>query len=200
MKKLLALMVCGMVFSVGAEAASINVLGGITSGGPSVSGIAGSTYKSGTGITYGATVDFGMMPAFAIETGILSVGKKFTQTTAGVGAVVTTRAYEVPLLLRFTALPILDFGGGVYYQSYNSTYDAEALGVKTTGNSWSAAGLKSTDFGLKLSARLLLPIAPMLHFVIDGAYKMGLANMSSNSGATWKNNEIDALGGISIGF
>src|SRR5665213_1969421 len=106
MKKFIALILTGMFLAVGAQAgARINVLGGITSGGPSVTGDSTNTYKSGTGVTYGATVDFGILPMFAIETGVLSVGKKFTQSSGGVDVVVTTRAYEVPLLLRFTALP-----------------------------------------------------------------------------------------------
>jgi hypothetical protein len=209
MKKLVLIVLFGIFAASAAQAgARVNALGGITMANPSESGVTPvSTYKAKSAMTYGATVDFDVNPMIAIETGILSVGGKIEITTSGVVDTAVTRAIEVPFLVRFTALPILDFGVGGYYQKFNSTFElTDSAGTKTTYN-WNTDFFnKTTDYGAKLSARLMLPLAPMIKFVVDANYKMGMANLNDSSlagstaGRTFKNREMAALAGISIGF
>jgi hypothetical protein len=194
--ELIPLVLACLLVSGAAQAAKVNVLAGISMQNPT-SDSSLVVYKSGTAMTFGATVDFSLMPLFDIETGLISVGAKFSDVLAGLESKYSTRAWESPLLLRFTALSFLDFGLGGYVQKINSTYDVDAAGIKATGD-WTAA-YKTTDIGAKASARVLLPIAPLTGIGLDLAYKLGMTNLSK-SGSSLKTNELAALATLSFGF
>jgi len=200
MKKILAVLILSTVSIGSASALELSALGGLTMGGPNVSGGA-ITYSNGTGITYGALLGFNMMPGFGFETGVLSIGKKFKSTNAGVESENTMRAWEVPLLLRFTALPVLSFGAGAYYQLSDKTVKSKAVatGVETVYNV-SDLSKKRQDIGLKANARAAFPMAPTLKIILDASYKMGLGDRDTNAAVTDKNSEIDLLAGVSFGF
>jgi hypothetical protein len=199
MKKIVTLVLTGMILASSAQAVELNVVGGLTMASPSANST-GVVYTSSSALTFGALLDFGFIPGFAIETGLLSVGEKFKETTLGIDTNVKTRAWEVPVLLEFTALPLLNVGAGVYFQKYNGTFDTDTNGVTTTGNSWTGANLKQNDFGAKINARLMLPIAPLTHFLVDASYKLGLSNLSTTSGSSFKTREFAALVGVGFGF
>ena len=189
MKKLLTLILAGALYVGSAQAAHVNVLAGLTRANPDT----GIPSSSSTAVSFGATLDFAILPFFDVETGLMSVGVKY-----GYGSTdVKTRAMEIPLLLRFTAIPLVDFGAGAYFQKYNGTYSSTTSGVETTGISW-APGTKQNDFGAKVSARLLLPLAPFTHFIVDANYKLGLFNLAQVG--TFKTRELGVLVGLGFGF
>jgi hypothetical protein len=199
MKTFIPLILVSLMAVGSAQAAHVNVEAGITMANPS-SNATSPTYSSGTGITGGATLEFALVPVLLdLEVGLLSVGYKFGATAGGVKSDVTTRAWEVPVMVRFVALPLVDFGAGLYFQKFNSTYDTDTAGVKVTGLDWGSQA-KTSDMGTKISARLMLPVAPMMHFLVDANYKLGLKDLSTVSGVTFKNRELGVLAGLAIGF
>lgn len=201
MKKILAVLILSTVSIGSASAIELNVLGGLTMGAPNVTGST-TTYKSGMGLTYGATLGFGMMPGFGIETGVLSVEKKSKATPAGeTEDEMTNRAWEIPFLLRFTALPVLSFGAGGYYQLAGKTtkFKDVATGVESEVRT-SDFNKKRQDIGLKLNARGAFPVAPAISALLDVSYKMGLTDRDTTAAVTDKNSEIDILAGVSLGF
>lgn len=206
-KKLLALIVLGAAVAGNASAIEFNVLGGITSGHPVTSPAPTAPYKSASGVTYGATVGFHLTPGFGIETGLLSVGKKFTQDVANAapitGIELSYKAYEVPVLFRFTALPIVSFGAGGYYQNRAKTAKMKILGLGTESDiNLTDSGFANTDYGLKLNVRAAFPIMPTMKFLLDGSYKKGLKDLDLNTAdsVTVKTTEMDLLAGLSFGF
>ncbi|MBC7386472.1 MAG: hypothetical protein H7301_09985 [Cryobacterium sp.] len=164
-------------FVTEAHALQVSVLGGLSAGKPSYS--AGSA-QSKTALTYGALLgDNGMV--FGFETGLLSVGKKFSSG----GVEYSGRAWEIPALVRFTLLPIVSAGAGAYYQNYS---DKPFIAQK------------STDLGLKLNARIRLPLAPLTGFLVDLSFKRGFSDLSNGVGTSYKNQELDLLAGLNFGF
>jgi len=201
MKKLVPFLLAAVFTAGNAQAIELNVLGGLTGSRPATSNT-GATYTSRLGLTFGATVDFNFIPMFAIETGLLNIGYNYrAASNVGGETDISNRAWEVPVLLRYTALPIFDFGAGFYFQHYGTTYGAKsvATGVETTGNSWEGAGLSPGDFGLKLGGRAKFPIVPLTNVVVELDLKRGLKNLASN-GASYHTSELDLLTGISFGF
>jgi hypothetical protein len=195
MKKFLPLVLASVMMAGSAQAAHVNVLGGLTTQSPS-SDVPG--LGSGAGFTFGATIDFDLNPLFEVETGLMSVGEKFSQTTAGIETDMSTRAVEIPLLIRFSALPLIDFGGGFYFQKFNGTYSTSSPTFQDGSVDWNS-NYKQTDFGTKISARLRIPVAPLMHFLVDANYKFGLVDL--DKGATsLKSRELGVLAGLAFGF
>ncbi len=164
------------VFALGTSNANamlkVNLLGGLNFA--DYSGSAAISPKAAG--TYGATLQFGALPGFDFETGVLSVGKK-TETSVGpIKVEASTRGWEVPFMLRFTALPVLDLGGGLYYAIVGD--DDEA------------------DYGAKLSARARFGLAPMTDFLFDLSYNFGLKDL----GGSAKTRDYAVLAGLSFGF
>lgn len=201
MKKLVLVLLAAVFTAGSAQAIELNVLGGFTAGRPAASNT-GATYTARSGLTFGATVDFDFIPMFAIETGLLNIGYKYRAAdSAGRETDISNRAWEMPILLRYTALPVFDFGAGFYFQRYRTTYSAKsvATGVETTRNSWEGAGLSTGDFGLKLGGRAKFPIVPLTNFLVELDLKRGLKNLASG-GSSYRTAEMDLLAGVSFGF
>ncbi|MBS1961078.1 MAG: hypothetical protein JST04_02595 [Bdellovibrionales bacterium] len=204
MKKIASLVLVSFLAASSAFALEANVVGGLTSSAPIQNGT-GVSYTARTALTYGALVDFDLIPAFMLETGILSVGLKTrANPTSGIENDISQRAMEIPLMARFTLLPILSVGGGLYWQQFGSSYDTENVntGIKVTNLSWEGSGYKRSDLGLKLAARAQFPVAPMIHILADLSYKRGFTNLVSNptAGESLKSNELALLVGAGVSF
>ncbi len=152
----------------------------------------------------GAFASFGIMPLFDLEAGIYYANKKNTQTsnitvsgsTTSTVSVNTASSYLFPVLLRTNFLPFVNAGAGVYYEA--GTGNVTSNGVS---ESYSAAGLKQSDFGLLVSGQVKLPIAPLIHVLLDARYLLGLTEQSTNSASySTKNRYVQLMGGVTFGF
>lgn len=197
MKKMLGLFVLGMsvISANNASALDVSVVGGFTLYSPSADpAVANGSAKLAP--TFGALLGFGGMGVglFSFETGLLSVGKKRSYDLGVANVESSMRAWEVPFLVRFNLLPIVSVGAGGYAQKY--TGNPSIGGVEST---YDFAGMKTTDFGVKLNARAGLPIAPLTSIFLDASYKHGLIDLSKTAGSL-KNSEMDLLAGLNFGF
>ncbi len=106
-----------------------------------------------------------------------------TLSTAGVS--VSSPAIHVPVLARFSVIPmILDLGVGPYASFNVGSNDL---------------GYKSPDFGAVGSLRVMLP-TPGIHLVLDGRYVYGLTNLSQVGGFDAKTREVQIMAGIDVPF
>ena len=206
MKKILSLTVLGMMTVGTANAGmAVNVLGGMNYNKNSESpATAGQTTSAKGALSYGASFEFGVVPMFGVEVGVLSVGKSNKIDTGATGSAVSTiRAIQIPVMLRFTALPILDFGIGGYYGSSAKKYkisESTIAGVPDGSYDVDSAAYESSDFGARASLRAKFPVAPMIGILLDVNYSMGLKDLDKSSATTEKTREFALLAGASFGF
>lgn len=206
MKKLLGLAVLG-ILSIGTANAgmAVNVLGGLNYNKNSISPEdTTQTISSKGGLTYGATFEFSMVPMFSIELGALSVARvnKYDLGATGV-ATTTSRGLEIPLMFRFTALPILDFGIGGYYAKTPKKYkvsDSTIVGFPDGEYDIDPTEVESSDYGVRASVRGKFPVAPMIKILVDVNYSMGMKDIDKDPAVTEKNREFALLAGASFGF
>ena len=195
----------GMIFGIAwimssAQAFELTVLGGATynsfdSSNPS--------YSGDMALTYGADFSVGFFPGFSLQSGIYSVGKKNDISSNGVSYTSSTRAWEIPAVVKVTFIPFFDFYGGLYLQKYgssNTISNSSNTGLVANGSSdWTGAGYRSTDLGLKLGTRLKYETAPLCHAVLDINYNRGFLNMGP-TGVSSKNHDLSVLVGFSFGI
>lgn len=207
MKKILVILALSTSTLIGnASAMEVSVLGGLNYGGVSTSGTgySGVTIKAKGALTFGATIQFNMMPAIALEVGAFSNGNKQSKTDGGGSYDQDFRSLEIPLLVKFTGVPFVDFGGGVYYEkiptTFNVTNGTGAVPYANGSNTVDETANDLNDFGAKLNARLKIPLAPLFHFLVDGSYKLGLKDLDKDPVDSRKTASYALLAGASIGF
>lgn len=164
-------------------------VGGLNFHSPSVERT-GTSVDSATGIALGAYLGWGLFPGFGMETGVISTRRKMTLNVSGVEQKSRYAAIEVPLMLRFTALPVLSFGGGIYH----------ARNSRKINGDTEDANRKRGEFGTRLNARFTLPLAPLVGFVVEANYLLGLTDIDLDPNSSFKTREIQALVGVSVSF
>ncbi len=205
MKKILALLVVSTVFAGSASALELNVLGGLNFANSSDSGpgYTGISSKAKAGITVGATVEFSLVPMFALEVGLFSNGNKKSVTSTLVNYDGSNRSLEIPLLLKFTGLPLAEFGAGLYYEKSPSNVtisNSTNTVLLANGDFDQSSTYETGDMGIKLDARLKLPLMPLTSILVDASYKMGLKDLDKASSDTSKTKSYALLVGAAIGF
>jgi hypothetical protein len=201
-KKISAVFLLGLLTSGAAHAAlSVNALGGLNFDKNSYDGTT-TTHSGKAAFTLGATIEFGG-PFLSFETGLFSVGKKEEQTRA-TGAVSnwSYRGWLIPALVRFTALPVLSVGGGLYFAKFSDKVEVSdsALGIPPNGEyTLASQNHGTTDFGLRVDARAALPLAPLMSFLVDVYYDWGLKDLDT-SAASKKTRNYGVLAGVSFGL
>lgn len=186
----------------------LNVMGGMNFANITVEpAVATTTYSAAGAISGGVTLDFGIAPMLAFEIGALSVGQSVKITSTAVGATGsytrTQRAIEIPVMFRFTALPMLDLGVGGYYGMLPSKYKIEKstiTGVTDGEYTVDKDTYETTDYGLRFGARFLLPMTPMARFLVDASYNMGLKDIDKTAAGKQKGKEYSIMAGASFGF
>jgi hypothetical protein len=205
MKKLIVLIAASALLAVsahaemGAPAFRLNALAGLNFANvkytPDVAG-----WSAKGALSYGATVEFGMGSLISIETGLFMNKNKRDFSTTGLSFSLEQASMEVPLMARFHILPILDFGVGGYYETFDKKVTASnSSNTALVGNGDDTSGNQYDTYGVKAGVRARLPILPTLGFLVDASYKMGLKDTDKSSG-TAKNSSYAAMAGLSIGF
>ncbi|MBS1961077.1 MAG: outer membrane beta-barrel protein [Bdellovibrionales bacterium] len=182
--------------------AMVNVLGGLNFQNDSIDPAqSGTTLSAQGGVSYGASVEFGMNPMLGLELGVFSMAKKTKATVAGAGeATATAHGIVFPVMVRFTALPVLDFGVGGYYATLSDkfTVSGSTIAGYPDGDQTSSTAEKS-DYGLRAGVRAKLPVGPMLKVLVDASYNFGLKD-TDNTSTTEKTRGYTLMAGVGIGF
>ena len=203
MKYLLLSLIC--LFGISAQAYQFGILGGMNM--DSQSSSVGTT-SSGTGYQGGIFLSQHFAPLLSLDVGLnyQTLQSKIALGISGQSVTLTYKStrLQVPVILRCSFAPFLNFGLGGYYAMGIGNFEIDssnqAIVANSTG-SYDSQGVKKTDYGALGSLQLNFPIGTSTHFIIDGRYLLGLAELSSNpSQSSIKNREIDVLAGFGFGF
>lgn len=181
--------VLSLFVSSSAQALEVIGVGGLNFHSPSVDK-SGTSSDSGTGLAAGVYLGWDLFPGFGMETGAIIARRKMTLNVSGAEQKVHYGSIEVPLMLRFTALPVLSVGGGLYHARNN----------RKTNSGADDAGRKKGEFGTRLNARFTLPLLPLFGFVIEANYLLGLTDIDLDPNSSIKTREIQGMVGVSVGF
>jgi hypothetical protein len=202
MKKLGVFVLTGILISGGAQAAMrVNLLGGLNFQNDSITPATGNTTSAVGALSYGVTFEAALNPAMAFEVGVFSMGSKTKTTVPGAGdATIGLRSTVIPVMIRFTALPIIDFGVGGYYGILPKTFTVENSTIAGLPNgSQTATSAASSDYGIRAGIRANIPFAPMIHGLVDVSYDYGLKDTDTSS-STEKTRGYTLMAGVGIGF
>lgn len=199
--KILGLALVGAVafgFASDANAISVSGVGLMTRGAPSFEP-AVTNLSSPLGFGFGALAAFGVAPGFEAETGLL-----FAPTVFGQGDPATERKFQqvqIPLLLRFTAAPMVSVGAGGYYAMNTGDLETTPAGGTTTTQPLENTNIGGSDLGLVGSVGVNFSLAPMVSFLVDARYLLGLKDWDERGGAdVAKTRQLQVLAGVSVGF
>lgn len=147
----------------------------------------------------GILIDHPISIGTSLEFGAIYQGRKYDDTTSGF--TISSNQIQIPVLIRFNLIPMLSIGAGGYWEtgSGDITATSDSNGSTTTFT-YSALGVKQSDFGLIGSVRLHFPMGPGMHFLVDGRYNYGLTNTSTAANTTVTMKGYQVLAGFSFGF
>lgn len=144
-------------------------------------------------INYGALVEMPLAPFVGFETGGIYMTRKFDLA----GKTWKYPYLQIPMLVKFNALPWITLGAGPYL--------AFGMGTPTDGVNnyeYGTGDLRSMDFGLEGAAGLQFGLVPGAKFILEGRYLMGLQNIDSTpegaSSQKWR--DLQFLAGVRIGL
>ena len=159
--------------------------------------------KMGLGV--GALVYFPFFPGFNLETGVLYVSHRSNITLVGsTPGQLGLTSLMVPVMIRFTALPVVSFGAGIYGAKgigKVSSYDP-ATGNLITELTYAEANTSDFDLGAIVGASLNISLLPMTSILIDLNYYLGLKNLdtTNNPNQTIRLGGILGMVGVKFGF
>jgi len=146
-------------------------------------------YSGNTSFGGGVMIRGAGNPFFNLELNALYAPRKYA--FAG-GGQATFPMLEIPLMLRFTPIPLLAFGFGGYY--------AVKIGdVSTTGTlpaAYNPPTFGTHDYGLVGAAGLQLPFGPMMAFLLEARFLMGLADLDPSLVGVLKVRQWEFVGGF----
>ena len=160
--------------------------------------------------TFGADLDFGMVPLLGLETGLYYQIRGFATPQAQLSVTVRS-TYEsaqyltVPVLLRLTVVPgFLKVGLGPYFSYAMSdflTSTTSSSGAQTKSDqTFSLANRNKFDFGALASVRGFMPVAPLVDVVADVRFQYSLFNLTTNPNLVQKYYDLSFMLGARIGF
>ncbi len=187
----------GFIYGTHSLGFDIAAVGVIDSASPSIdsAGTPAAT-ESKFGIGFGVLASVYSIPAFTIESGLISLTRNYALSSLP-AETVSMKMWQVPVLLRFDLLPIVAVGIGGYL-AFASGEITKTLVIIDRTETYDANSLGKTDYGLMASASLALPILPTLKILVDARYMMGLANLSTVSGSSFKFKDLQLLAGIRL--
>jgi hypothetical protein len=150
------------------------------------------------GIGGGALLEFPFTPVFGVEIGGLYVPRKYDIGSNQAGYVRSLNGLEIPVTLKFRLLPVLNVGVGGFYRmamgDVKYTTPAGASGSET----YDSAGLDKSDMGFHGTLGFDMPVGPMMGFVVDGRYQVGIQDQlkPAQTGSTYKFSGIQVLAGL----
>ena len=191
----------GLLFSASIMAFDIAGVGALNVTSPALSTggsptVLDTKYGVGFGVTAGV---YSIFPGFTVETGLLSVPRKFADSSNPTD-VRNLKMWEIPVLVRFDLLPVIAAGAGLYF----ATASGDIVKTNETGlipettETYETNNLSKTDIGLVISASVALPILPFVKLLVDLRYIQGLKNLSTATDGNFKLKDIQVLAGVRV--
>lgn len=170
--------------------------------------------ESEMGIGGGALFDISGAGMFGLEVGGLYAPMKFKYAAdlidianATVGADGTNETYTLtmntfifPVSVRIKPSKFLAINAGGYFQVFPGTYKVKVDLTSSSSESDVSNSDSKLGYGLQGGVQLHLPLAPMISFVVDGRYYLGLKDQDSSSTGEFKTKGFTALGGFRFGL
>lgn len=182
------------------HAVELTALGGFNFWAPSYTPSIPSE-SSRFGFIYGVYGGYDILPKIGVDLGVFRVSKKRNTGGAGNDYTSTYSDFEFPLLARFKAIPMISFGLGPYFAKLGQT--VKQSGTKSSSpapSSIQTVNRASTDFGIKADIRMEFPFTPVVSFVGDLSYNLGLKDINTSSSQKEKTTELQTLAGVQIAF
>jgi hypothetical protein len=178
------ILITALLGAAPAHALEIGVLGGLNFANDLQSGGGATTGNSAkTGYAVGPTVNLGLLPELSLEIDALYSTSKYGQTNAaGIDVVTTTKAIEVPILVRYWFIPFASLGVGPYFSFAQGDIVTTAGPLEVT-TTYDSQFYTKMDAGAAVSVNVSFPIASSLHLVADARYLLGLKNLAAGSDA-----------------
>ncbi len=197
----------GMVAAPRAQALDLAAVGVLTMPRHSTDALTPTQSLSGK-VTpgFGGLLSVGMIPLLMdIQVGVLYAPKKFTITDSAATGVETSLSYkalEIPVLARFTFLPIVSFGAGAYYAKAIGSVDTEFKTPASTTNltvNYDQLKTNTSDLGLVVSVDAKIGLMPGFSLLVDVRQLWGLTNLDTGA-TTTRNRSLEILAGLNFGF
>lgn len=151
-----------------------------------------ATTSGKAGIGLGALLTIPAGSLLSLETGALLINRKYESA----GTTLAFGRLQFPLLLKFSALPIISFGAGPYLEmGFGDITQTTAAGA-STNFTYDAANFDSTDIGLCASVNADLPLAPFFKLTLDARYNMGLNDLDRSTNDSLKFGGLQFLAGL----
>ena len=189
--------------------AGVTVLGGLNYANPSItttSSLVSLTTSSNAAFGLGVLISKEFSPLIEVETGLLYLNEKFTTTTTTIASgsvstmVFNSKRIHLPVMVRFTALPFLSAGVGVFYENGIGDLDLVTDGVASS-SAFNSAGINKSDYGLDFDLRLKWPVLPKIDFVADLRSQWGVRErFMDSSQRTYFAKSIQALAGVNLNW
>jgi hypothetical protein len=208
LRRSLVVFVAMALMSVTAYATEFSVVGSAQFSKPTQDPApSGATFSAKLGLGGGVLVDFNVAQKVALSIGAIYqqikyetkgslLGFDFTQETKATGV-------HLPVAVRFWLSPMFALGIGGYFDLAMGDIKTSTTVAGTTSedtSTYDEAQIKKTNYGALASLALRFPLGGSASFLIDGRYKLGLANLNNAPGSTttFKMNDIQALVGVSF--
>jgi len=211
---LIIFFITSLMLSSVAQAARLSLVGvddlatGSYSNQPS--GFTAPSISSKSGFGGGLLLDEMVSREVMFEIGALYLTREYGSSGGSISGVATDsttttqHVIQFPVQLKFRLLPMLHIGVGGYLSEGVGSIDSQDSTNPSQSNSsesYSSANIKKTDYGLLGSVGLSLPLTMTTHFIVEGRYAYGLANVyadPNSTGLTIKNRDIQILAGFTF--
>ncbi len=184
------------------HAFELGFIGGYNSNSPSISNAGVDATTSGSsGYELGAYFSQALVNKFSIEIDTILEHKSYVLGSSSTGTTYSLNDFQIPVFARYSIIPLFNVGLGLYWSSsFGSVSTNNGTSSTTFSQSYSAAGLSETDFGLTTSIQARIPVTPVNRLILDVRYNFGLSNLSTDSANSYKSRELCFLAGFSFGL
>ena len=146
----------------------------------------------------GLTFDFLVSDDIAVSTGGLYVPRRIGINQGGTVVTMTRNTLLIPLIAKYSLLPLFSIIGGGYYGVALGDWDYDPLNPTDTAN------IVAWDVGFVLGAEVRLPVAYtknyLLEIVLQMSYLWGFNNMARDAVEDFRYREYHFTAGFSVGI
>ena len=155
-----------------------------------------SSRKSGLGV--GFLMDSPMTPNLSLGAGALYIKRKFQIGTGTIQTERTVPTIFVPVEVKIWLMNMLSVGGGVFGAFKTGDVTDTLIMGGSSLQSTTANDHKSFEYGLTVSANLLMPIAERTGLIVGARYLRGLSDGSSSAFYDEQIDDLALTAGVSL--
>ena len=168
--------------------------------------VAGVTSGYGTSYGFGALARMMVFPMFQGEVGAIYLNRKNSSTVTILGTPfsmdTSQKEIQIPVLLRFTALPMFSIGAGGFYSVAmgDPSVSISDPTLQAAVNATASSAVKG-NYGLAGSIAFNMPILPTVSVLVDGRYLYGLKNLAASTSTDKETTtDLQVLAGVTFGI